>query len=392
MNKRRIPVRLALQGGGALGAFSAGVLDALLSSPRIELTHFSGTSAGAINAVICASALATGGRRAARLALSSFWESLASSSIDDYMGMLLGPFGQSVGKDFGEWLWSSAKAMPGIYGGSVLPHMHSTPLRAVLDEHIDLEALRAPGAPQVFVTLTNVRTGLPRVVGNADLTLDTILASACLPDLFRAVEFNDDAFWDGGFTGNPTLWPLIRQPGPSDILLVQLSPNMTQKLPSSPAEVRQRITEIVFNSSLVAEMQAIQAIRDLTGYGPAAAGAMAATAEENSFSRARFHRVGPPPGDLLSTGASVDRSARNLQALWQAGRDDARRFLMREGRKVGLKETLDLKTAFIDEFKTRLAGPATPAATTPTAQRVRSQALGRRRRVASTDALSASTP
>ncbi len=223
-NHRR-PVRVALQGGGALGAFSAGVLDALLASRRIELTHFSGTSAGAINAVICASALATGGRREARLALSSFWESVASSPIDDYLGLLWGPSGSRCARDSGNGSGAAPSRCPGIYGGSLLPAMSSTPLERSWRSHVDLDALRSPGAPQVFITLTNVRTGLPRVVGNADLTLDTILASACLPELFRAVEFDDDAFWDGGFTGNPTLWPLIRQPGPSDILLVQLSPN-----------------------------------------------------------------------------------------------------------------------------------------------------------------------
>lgn len=342
---QRKPVRLALQGGGALGAFSAGVLDALLASRRVDLTHFSGTSAGAINAVVCASALATGGRRDARRALSSFWQAVAASPIDDYLGLLWGPMGQSLRKGFGEWLWSSAIAMPNPYGGNFLPTLASTPLKAALARHVDLEALRAPGAPQVFVTLTNVRTGLPSVVGNADLTLDTILASACLPQYFRAVEIDDDAFWDGGYTGNPTLWPLVRQQGAADIVLVQLSPSQAAEMPVSAAAIRQRIAEIVFHSSLVAEMQAIQAIRELT----------TGRDEASRFGQARFHRIGPPPEGLLGTGSAADRSPRFLRALWDAGRSDARRFLIRDGTQIGVRETLDLKATFIDHRKTRLA-------------------------------------
>jgi len=357
----RMPVRVALQGGGALGAFSAGVLDTLLASRRIELTHFSGTSAGAINAAVCASALATGGRRKARVALASFWQSLASSSLDDYLGQILGPFAKSMRKSFGEWLWSSARTMPNPYGASLLPAMNSLPLHSLLEEHVDLEALRAPGAPQVFITMTNVKTGLPRVVGNADLTLEALLASACLPQLFRAVEIDEESFWDGGFTGNPTLWPLIRQKGPSDILLVQLSPNAATELPSSAAGINQRMAEIVFHSSLVAEMQAVHAIRELTTAPATAAGGMPHD-DNNSFRQARFHRVGPPPDGLLGTGASGDRSPKHLQALWDAGRSDARRFLMRDGRQIGGRETLDIKAAFFDEHKTRLAVPvADPA-------------------------------
>ena len=136
VNQRK-PVRVALQGGGALGAFSAGVLDALLASRRIELTHFSGTSAGAINAVVCASALVTGGRRGARRALASFWQSVAASPMDDYVGLLWGPLGQSLRKGFGEWLWSSAAALPTPYGRSFLPTLASTPLKSALERHVD---------------------------------------------------------------------------------------------------------------------------------------------------------------------------------------------------------------------------------------------------------------
>jgi len=265
--------------------------------------------------------------------------------------------------------------------------MNATPLRTLLETHVDLEALRAPGAPQVFITMTNVETGLPRVVGNADLTLEALLASACLPQLFKAVEIDDESFWDGGFTGNPTLWPLIRQKGPADILLVQLSPNAATAMPSSAAAVSQRIAEIVFHSSLVAEMQAVHAIRELTT--PSVAGSETAPpSETNSFRQARFHRVGPPPDGLLGTGAAGDRSPKHLQELWEAGRSDARRFLMRDGRQLGLKETLDIKAAFVDERKTRLALPMDVPAAAPADEPFTPQAPVRTRRIASPSAAS----
>jgi NTE family protein len=282
---------------------------------------------------------------------------VAASSVDDYFGLLLGPFGQTVTRGFGEWLWNSAIAMPNLYGDTLLPAMSSTPLRSALESHVNLDALRAPGAPEVYITLTNVRTGLPRVVGNANLTLDAILASACLPELFRAVEIGEHAFWDGGFTGNPALWPLIRQPKPGDILLVQLSPTITPELPASAAAVRERMSEIVFHSSLVTEMQAIQAVREvMSNRGQAGMRSDPVLTEAEVFRQSRFHRVGPPSSELLVIGASGDRSSRNLQALWEAGRSDARRFLARDGKQIGLKETLDIKAAFIDGYRAPAVG------------------------------------
>ncbi|MGE0801130.1 MAG: patatin-like phospholipase family protein [Lautropia sp.] len=351
----RKPLRVALQGGGALGAYSAGVLDALLASRRVELTHFSGTSAGAINAVVCASALARGGRPAARRALASFWQDIAASPFGDYVGLLWGPIGQTLRQRVGEWIWYSTASLPSPYGGQLLPSPAATPLATVLARHVDFDALRAPAAAQVFVTVTHVATGLPRVFGNAELSLDAILASACLPQYFRAVEIDGDAYWDGGYTGNPTLWPLIRQPGASDVLLVQLAPAQAGATPTSAAGVRQRIAEIVFHSSLVAEMQAVQALRE----------SAQARGDANRFSEARFHRIGPPPEALLGAGASVDRSPAFLRALGEAGGRDARAFLARHGDRIGVAETLDLRATFIAPHKTRLvargAEVSTPA-------------------------------
>ncbi len=345
MTHSRRPLRLALQGGGAFGAYTWGVLDALLASRSVELTHFSGTSAGALNAAVCASAMARGGpkhgRREARRALASFWQAISSSPWTDYVGLLWGPVAQSMRKGFGEWLWASAMASP--YGRHILPAMSSTPLASVLARHLDIDALRSNDAPRVFVTLTHVGSGLPRVIGNPDLSLDVLLGSACLPQVFRAVEIDGESFWDGGYTGNPTLWPLVRHPGEADICLVQLSPGTVQSTPVDVPQIRQRVGEVVFHSSLVAEMQAIQAIRE----------SAAAQRASNRFSRARFHRIGPPPDQMASAGASADRSPRFLRSLADAGRDAARGFLVRDAKSLGRRETLDISRHFVDVHKTR---------------------------------------
>ena len=332
----RRPLRVALQGGGALGAYTWGALDGLLASNRVELTHFSGTSAGAINAAICASAMAIGGQREARLALASFWQAIANSPWSDFVGLLWGPIGRSLGKNLNEWLWSSAMAAP--YSNHYLAPMSLTPMANIVKRHVDINALRSPEAPSVYVTITNVRTGLPQVIGNADLSVDVLLASACLPQYFRPVAIDGEWFWDGGYTGNPALWPLIRQPGPSDICLIQLTPVAAATLPTTGNEIRQRIAEVVFHSSLVAEMQAIAAVR----------AEAAALGLPNRVGQTRFHRIGPPPAALVGQGSPADRSARFLRALGAAGRAASRSFMVRHGAAIGERETLGIEAEFVD--------------------------------------------
>ncbi len=341
MTHARRPLRVALQGGGALGAYTWGVLDSLLASRKVELTHFSGTSAGALNAAICASAMVRGGRKEARRSLASFWQSIASVPWTDTLGLMWGPVAKSMRKGFGEWLWASALASP--YGRHILPAMGSTPLASVLDRHVDIDALRSNAAPRVFVTLTHVGSGLPRVLANPDLSLDVLLASACLPQVFRAVDIDGEAFWDGGYTGNPTLWPLVRHPGEADICLVQLSPGEGQSASADPAQIRQRIGEIVFHSSLVAEMQAIHAIRE----------SALSLGVSNRFTRARFHRIGPPPDVVAGAGSAADRSPAFLRSLADAGRNSARRFLATDAVRLGEQETLEIARHFVDPRKTR---------------------------------------
>src|SRR5438445_3739556 len=200
----RKPIGLALQGGGSWGAYTWGVLDALLASRSITITQLSGTSAGAINAAVIASALANGSPAQARKALRSFWLSIAAPDAPEVVRSFLGPLERHWRNSMNDWLLASGLMSP--YSATTLG-MH--PLREAITAHVDIDAIRSKSAPALFVTVTNVKTGLPRVISNRDMSIDTLLASASLPELFAAVEIDGEHYWDGGYGGNPTLWPMI---------------------------------------------------------------------------------------------------------------------------------------------------------------------------------------
>ena len=310
--KMRVPLGLALQGGGSWGAYTWGVLDALLASRRFSIGEISGTSAGALNAAIVAGALAHGSRKRARDALRAFWLDVAYPAHSAPGVELWAPVERAWRESIGAWMLSSATA----------PHQLNplgvNPLRALIERHVDIAAVRSPAAPPLYVTLTNVRTGLPHVVTNAAITVDVLVASACLPQLFQAVEIDGEPYWDGGYSGNPTLWPMIDSSRTRDLIVVQLVPDEIDSAPTDGTGIRQRVGEIVFNSSLVAEIQAIRAMRALAARGEADDAGIAGT---------RLHRIGPPPPSLLTAGSAMERSRPWLEQLFAEGRKAARRFI-----------------------------------------------------------------
>jgi len=324
----RKPIGLALQGAGSLGAYTWGALDVLLGSRTVAIAQLSGTSAGAINAAIVAGALAKGSARGARRALSSFWRRIASPSL-----ALVGhwhPVERAWHESMGAWLLTTGALSP--YHSNPLG---LNPLREAIEAHVDIEAIRSASAPALFVTVTQVRTGLPRVISNAEMTVDALVASACLPQLFQAVEIEGDWYWDGGYLGNPALGPMIQSGVASDLVVVQLVPDGPDDAPRDALSIRRRLGEIVFNSSLVAEMQSISAMRDV--------------ARRSARVRdVRLHRIGPPERALLEQGSTLDRSWTWLQRLREEGRADAKRFIARHGPDVGVRETLDLAGVFAD--------------------------------------------
>lgn len=342
----RKPVSLALQGGGAWGAYTWGVLDALLASRRIAIEHISGTSAGALNGAVLAAAFGAAGvnRRAqahetAREALESFWR--AVSRPDNAAALLMWePLAEALRSSMGQWMWASGLGSP--YATQVAG---ANPLREVIARHIDIEAIRAAHAPALYVTVTHVRTGLPRIIANAEMSVDALAASACLPQLFQAVELDGEPYWDGGYAGNPTLWPLIRHRAPGqagDVILVQLAPDYRAETPQDAQAINRRTGEIMFNSSLVAEMQAIAAIRE------------AAQGADSPFTTLRMHRIGPPGAELLDQGSAEERSWSWLTQLRDEGRAAARAFLKRHGDNLGRRETLDIARIFQSPQKPRI--------------------------------------
>jgi NTE family protein len=347
-NHARKPVGLALQGGGSWGAYTWGVLDTLLASRSIAITQFSGTSAGAINAAIVASALVKGGAQDARKALRGFWTSIADPAIADVVGQMWRPVERTLRASLSEWFLSA-----GLSPYNVNP-LGVNPLRDAIAAHVDIDALRSRAAPAVFITVTNVRTGLPRIISNDELTIDALLASACLPQLFHAVEIDGEPYWDGGYSGNPTLWPMVHDSAANDIIVVQLAPDVADELPKDAATIRRRVGEIVFNSSLVAEMQAICAMRAIA----------ARTGQRASVADMRLHRIGPPRRALFEQGSSVERSREWLTLLFQEGRRATRLFLDRHAADIGTRETLDVAALFTDARKPKLRTIAADATVT----------------------------
>jgi NTE family protein len=170
------------------------------------------------------------------------------------------------------------------------------------------------------------------------MTIDALLASACLPQLFQAVEIDGEPYWDGGYSGNPTLWPMIESGLSRDLIVVQLTPDAVPTAPTDAASIQRRVAEIVFNASLVAEMQSIRTIRGLA----------AAESARSKVLDLRMHRIGPPPAALFETGSALERSRAWIEQLHGEGRNSAKRFLAQHGRDIGVRETLDIDKVFVD--------------------------------------------
>ena len=336
--RSRKPIGLALQGGGSWGAYTWGVLDALLVSRSISIAQLSGTSAGAINAAIVASALAKGSAAEARSSLRAFWLRVADPVLTDLARKIWGPAERSLRQSFGAWLLSSGAVTP--YNTNPLG---LNPLRDAIEAFVDIDAIRSKFSPALFVTVTNVKTGLPRVIANDAMSIDALLASACVPELFQAVELDGEHYWDGGYCGNPTLWPMIHSGLADDLIVVQLAPELAE-VPTNGHGIRRRVGEIIFNSSLVAEMQAIAAMRALAERN----------ADSSHLLAVRMHRIGPPRDELHERGSATERSRAWLQLLRDAGQRAAKRFLAAHGADLGLRETLDVARAFSDGHKPKM--------------------------------------
>ncbi|MEN6331633.1 MAG: patatin-like phospholipase family protein [Smithella sp.] len=251
-------VNLALQGGGAHGAFTWGVLDRLFEDDRIQIEAISGTSAGAMNAVVIADGLMQDGKKGARRALETFWKAVSDAA--QYSPIKRMP----INLISGNWNLDNSLGylLFGLLGQLASPYLlnplNINPLRDLLARQINFERVRSCDLMKLFVAATNVRTGRVRVFTRPELTLDMVMASACLPQLFQAVEIDGEAYWDGGYMGNPVLYPFAYNCTSRDVILVQTNPMQREEIPRNAQEIINRVNEITFNSALMKELRSIE--------------------------------------------------------------------------------------------------------------------------------------
>jgi NTE family protein len=326
-------VDLGLQGGGSHGAFTWGVLDRLLEVPWLRFDGISGTSAGAMNAVVMADGYAAGGPEGARAALEKFWKRVSD-------GALLSPLRRGPLEILtGLWtldyspVYLAMDLASRVFSPYDLGAASSVnPLRAILEESIDFA--RVASAPmRLFVTATNVRTGRGRVFRNADLTPDVLLASACLPTMFKAVEIDGEAYWDGGYSGNPSMAPLIRECTSEDTILIQINPVERPGTPRTAREIHNRLNEIAFNSVLLKELHAGALLQHVTDPG---------TGEGAIWAKMRLHRIASDVMLELGYSSKLIAEWPFFCMLRDEGRKAASAFLDAHGADLGVRSTLDL--------------------------------------------------
>ena len=262
MTVKQKNLNLALQGGGSHGAFTWGVLDRLLEDGRIRIDGICGTSAGAMNAIVCAYGNMQGGPEKARELLHDFWQKISSAGAR-YSPLRSSPFDAMFNDAVRHASYAMFDTMTRAFSPYQLNPLNFNPLREVLEDVVRFKELKGCKDMRVFVCATNVRTGKPKVFHNHEVTADAVLASACLPTLFQAVEIDGEYYWDGGYVGNPPIYPLIYETDALDVLVVHINPFDVPKLPRSAGDIMDRINEISFNSSLVSEMRAIAFVQKL---------------------------------------------------------------------------------------------------------------------------------
>jgi NTE family protein len=336
-------IDLALQGGGSHGAFTWGVLDRLLEDESLGFDGVSGTSAGALNAAVLATGLAEGGRAGASAALAAFWHDVAAQQSP--YGSCFGawpPAGQGRGLAGFNLDWNPFYAWSTQFLRAFSPYQFNplgeNPLRDVVARHVRPAALKR-GPVRLFVTATAVRSGQPRVFDHHDLSIDALLASACLPQLFRAVHIDGEPYWDGGYSGNPAIWPLIYGTAALDVLLVKINPLLRPDLPDTPEEIADRVNEITFNAGLIGELRAIAFVQRLSERGRLGG---------DEYKQLRLHMVSDEEGLApLHPSSKLNTDLRFLQALHDLGHAAAGRWLAAHRADVGVRSSLDIRQTFL---------------------------------------------
>ena len=333
------PINLALQGGGAHGAFTWGVLEQLLNDERLVIEGISGTSAGAINAVMLADGLARGGRAEAQKRLADFWRAASSTgnlpNLQRAVMERLLSFTPLEGTPVQAWF----DALSRYFSPYDVNPLNINPLKDLIERFVDFEALRAYSDLQMFISATNVQTGRVRIFPREKITADAVMASACLPLLFRAVEIDGVPYWDGGYLGNPVIFPFFRTTKTEDVLVVQINPLVRQATPTSASEIMNRINEITFNSSLISEYRAIDFAARLIDQGRLPRGTGRGQYRRINIHRIVLDRFGTHFDALSKLSTDYDF----FEMLRVSGRRAARRFMDEHFDDIGVKCTVDLR-------------------------------------------------
>jgi len=333
-------INLALQGGGAHGAFTWGVLDCLLEDGRVQIEAISGTSAGAMNAVVVADGLMKGGEEQARAGLDTFWKAVSEAAKGS-------PIQRSpIDVFMGNW---SLDASPSYLFFDLLNRVASpyelnplniNPLRDLVEAQVDFATVRACDRMKIFVSATNVETGRVKVFNRDELTADAVMASACLPFMFQAVEIDGVPYWDGGYMGNPVLFPFYRSCASSDVVIVQINPLLREGTPRSAREILNRVNEITFNSSLMREFRAIDFVRRLIEDGKL---------DTKDYKQVLIHMVhGEEEIKPLGASSKLNAEWAFLTHLRDVGRGTAAAWLDDNFDKLGRQSTVDLRALFQD--------------------------------------------
>lgn len=328
-------VNLALQGGGSHGAFTWGVLDYFMEDERVSVAGISGTSAGAMNAAMLAQGYMEGGADGAREALEHFWRKVAH--MGRFSPIQRSPLSVLTGSwDMG---FSPINTMIDMFSRVASPYdtnpLNINPLLELIETTIDFEKVRACSVLKLFIAATNVHSGKIKIFEREELTADMILASACLPFLYQAVEIDGVPYWDGGYVGNPPLFPLYHSTQSKDVVIVQINPVERNETPKTAKDIHNRINEISFNSSLLRELRGIEFVHRLLRENKL---------DQEHYADILVHRIEATEKlNPLSASTKMNSEWKFLTHLRDIGRESAKAFLDEHYESLGQQSTLDLR-------------------------------------------------
>lgn len=347
--KKKKMVNLALQGGGAHGAFTWGVLHELLEDGRLEFDGICATSAGTMNACALAYGLHQGGNKKAQEVLRNFWHAIAQSGDPKSIWPFedLNPFSKHIRKLFqqsNELSFMAMDSLSNFFSPYQLNPFDFNPLKDTLEKHIDFEALRNCNKVKLFISATQVDTGKVKIFETQDISIDVALASACLPYLFKAVTIDGHDYWDGGYTGNPALYPLFYKTKTRDVMIVHINPMRRPETPKEADDIVNRINEISFNDSLFKELRAIAFVKKLLEND------MLKNEYKDQFTNILVHSLrSDKKMRSLSVASKFNASWDFMQELFEEGRTTARQWLKANYSAIGKKDTIDVQNEFLDQ-------------------------------------------